>query len=430
MLSGAALLAVLAVAGVASGASSYTDSEGDDNAAPDIVSVALSEADGVLEIRVRVANYDTLPPSSWFNLWFDTDGDSETGDSVGDDALVRFASDGSIELRVWGEGGFASTSPEGIAASFVAGLLTVSVPTSSLGPLSSPGILVVGVRSSVVAMETLTTADFAPEELRFRWVRLARTEIADFEGDNDAAPDITTIRVSDAKDGWITFAISTPNRPILPEKSLVAVSIDRDANPATGDNGSEMTLTTLGGEVRLERWDARAGEWLDEDPPTRARVRSARGVVSIDVHRSELGRVSRFAFRAVSADLNPLTGELVAVDFAPDSGTFWRYALANAPALRLVAGRTTGVPARPRAGRAFTIAAPVRRSDTNRAITSGTVVCAVRADGRRVRSTARLRAGRGECSLVVPKGVRVLDGTVTVRSAGKSVTSRFRFAVG
>jgi hypothetical protein len=430
LLTGALLLVTPAVAGATSSASTYIDPAGDDNAAPDITAVTLAEAEGVLEVQVEVANYDALPPSSWFNLWFDVDGNTETGDSAGDDALVRYTSDGNVELRLWAGEGFVTTPAAGLTGSYVGGVLRVGIPTSSLGALSSPGILVVGARSSVVAMETLTTADFAPENGRSQWLRGGRSVFPDAEGDQDAAPDITSIRVSDGKDGWIRFAISTPNRITLPDKSLVAVSIDRDANPATGDKGAEVTITTLGGEVELERWDARSDEWLAARPPTRARAASARGVVTIDVHRSELGGVTGFAFRVVSADLNPLTGQLVAVDFAPDSGTFWRYTLANAAAPRLVVGRATGAPARPRAGRVFTIATPVRRSDTNRAITTGSVTCDVRADATRVRATGRVRGGRGQCALLVPPNARLITGSMTIRSGGRTVTKSFRFRVG
>lgn len=431
LVTGALLLVAPAVAGATSSASSYTDAAGDDNAAPDITSVTLVEsAAGVLEVEVEVANYDVLPPSSWVNLWFDVDGDPGTGDSTGDDALVRYDSGGSVELRRWNGEEFVAAPSPGLAGEYVESTLTARIPTSSLGPLSSPGILVVAVRSSVVAMETLTTADFAPENGRSRWLRGGRSVFEDLEGDHNAAPDVTTIRVSDGKDGWIRFAISTPNRVRLPDTSLVAVSIDRDANPATGDNGSELTVTTLGGEVRLERWDPRAKDWALDGPPTRARAAGARGVVTIDVHRSELDGVASFGFRVVSADLNPLTGALVAVDFAPDSGTFWRYTLANAAAPRLVAGKATGAPARPRPGRAFTIATPVRRSDTNRAITSGSVTCDVRADAARVRATGRIRGGHGQCALLVPPNARLITGSMTIRSGGRTVTKSFRFRVG
>ena len=93
-LGGALALVVLVCAGVAACAASFTDAAGDDNAAPDVTSVTLSEsADGVLTLVVGVANYQTLPENSWFNLWFDLDSNQQTGD-VGDEALVRYVADG------------------------------------------------------------------------------------------------------------------------------------------------------------------------------------------------------------------------------------------------------------------------------------------------------------------------------------------------
>lgn len=425
------MLVVLAVTGVALAAASFTDPAGDDNAAPDITSVTVTETgDGVFDVRVEVANYRTLPPSSWINLWFDVDGDRETGDSAGDEALVRFSSDGSVQLRLWEGEEFVSLPSDDIAAGFEGGVLSVRFPLTVLGStLDSPGLLVVAARSSVIGMESLTGADFSPEDDRARWTRPGRTEVRDAEGDNNAAPDITTIDVSDTKDGWIRFAIATPNRGDLPRTSFVAVAVDRDSNRITGHNGADVTVTTDGEEVQIDRWDPRAGEWVDDTPPTRARARNGSGVVTIEVHRSELGDPGGFSFRAVSGDASPLTGGLVAVDFAPDSGAFWRYALTH-PAHRLVAGRATGLPVRPRAGKRFTVRAPVRRSDTNRAIAAGTVTCAVRSDRARVRASGRVRAGAGQCAFVVPRGARTISGSMTVRSGGRVVTSRFRFTVG
>lgn len=410
------------------GAASFSDTQGDDNAAPDITSFLLTETEGALSLQVTVAG-EALPANSWFNLWFDVDNDPDTGDVVGDDALVYFAASGAIELYRWDGETFAQTSADGILGSFEAGRLAMTIPTSLLGSLSSPGILVVGARSQVVATETLIASDFAPDTGRSRWVAGEELVIPDAESDFDAAPDITAIGVSDAKDGWIRFAVSTPNRETLPGKSIVAVSIDQDSNRATGDDGAEVTLTDLGGEVSLQRWSAGSRRWVDDAPPTRLRAGSADHVVTIDVHRSELGNATRFGFRLVSADLNATTGALLAVDFAPDSGGFWPYRLASVPALRLVAGKPRGAPARPLAGKAFTIRMPVRRTDTNRAITSGTVTCNVRAGTARVRATGRVRRGNGECRLVVPRSARALRGSMTVRSGGKAVTARFSFRV-
>lgn len=119
------------------------------------------------------------------------------------------------------------------------------------------------------------------------------------------------------------------------------------------------------------------------------------------------------------------------MDVAPDDFTFWRYALANKPALRLSAKGFVTTPGRPRAGKAFAIDLPVTRSDTGRAITSGAVSCRVFAAEKHVAATGRVVRGAGRCTFVVPASARgkVLRGTVTVRSGGTSVAAEFSYVV-
>lgn len=81
-------LGVFLFASLAFGAATFADAPGDENAAPDVTSVAVSEApDGMLTLVVSVGNYRSLPADSWFNLRFDLDSNAQTGD-LGDEALV------------------------------------------------------------------------------------------------------------------------------------------------------------------------------------------------------------------------------------------------------------------------------------------------------------------------------------------------------
>lgn len=411
-------------------AASFADRAGDDNAAPDISSVAIAVAGGRLEIRVGVAGERPLPANSWLNLWFDLDGDADTGDAAGDDALVRYTADGALGSYRWSGDRFEEVATTGMQARFEAGALDVSLPLAALGSVSSPGLLVVSARAQVVGREQLVASDFAPESGRLRWTESEPATLADPVGDHDAAPDITTVRVDDAKDGWIRFVVSMGNRSSLPIRSGVVLSIDADGRLATGDAGAELSLSLFGGEALLQRWNARARRWQLDAPPVRIRARTGGGAVVLEIHRSELGDARRFGFRLVGVETNPASSEIVALDFAPDSGVFWMYTLGNATALRLVAGKTTGVPARPVRGRSFTIRTPVSRSDTRRAITSGTVACDVRSGSRSVAAEGRVRDGAGQCTLVVPGDATSLSGSMTVRSAGATVTARFRFRVG
>jgi hypothetical protein len=428
-LAGALALGVLAWAAVAWGAATFMDGAGDDNAAPDVTSVAVSKAaDGMLTISLAAANYQALPANSWFNLWFDLDSNQQTGD-VGDEALVRYFADGAIEFSLWDGSELVERPVAGMSGRFEAGVLTFTAPESLFGGLSSFGILAVSARGQTLGETEFIAADYAPDRGRSAFVGPALVSFPDPAADQDAAPDITAVRVTDAKDGWISFAISTPNYATLPAESVLLVAIDRDNQARTGEGGADALITTVAGEIRLERWDRQGKEWVADPLPTRARVRNAGDMITVDIHRSELENASRFGFAVTALGLNVVADAVVGIDFAPDDKPFWRYRLTNKAALSLLAAEPVGAPRAPRAGKQFTISLPVRRSDTNRGITGGTVNCNVTADGTRVRATGRVGAGSARCSLAVPKGASVIRGSMTVRSGAATVTRRFSFKV-
>ncbi len=420
-------LLVFAAAALAN--ASFSDAQGDNNAAPDATSVTVSEsADGTITIALTVANYQALPPNSWINVWFDLDSNQRTGDA-GDEALVRYVANGTIDFLLWNGSELVSRPPAGMTGRFEAGVLTVTVPKSAIGSPAAFGVLVVTSREQQFGEDELIASDYAPDRDRSPFVAPAQLVFPDPQGDEDAAPDIAGVRVSDTKDGWISFAISTPNYATLPGDTVLLLEIDRDGRPSTGDDGAEVLVTNIGGEVILERWSARERKWIEDGSPTRVRARNAEAIVTLDVHRSELDDVARFGFSLISADINTLAESVLALDFMPDDQSFFRYTLANKPPLRLIGGQTFGTPGSPSAGRPFTVKLPVRRSDTGRAITSGTVTCNVTAGGKRVPAVGKVRAGGGQCSLVVPETAALVRGSLTVHSGGKSVTARFSFPV-
>jgi len=428
-LAGALALCGLVFAGVALSAASFSDVAGDDNAAPDVTSVTLSETpEGVLSVTVAVANYQTLPENSWFNIWFDLDSDQGTGDA-GDEALIRYVADGTIEFYLWDGFTLVQRAAAGMSARYDAGVLTLTAPKNALGTMASFGVLAVSSRGQALGAEELIASDYAPDSGRSAYVSPGQGAFPDAASDQDAAPDITSVRVSDSKDGWVSFAIATPNYATLPGESALIISIDSDNRASTGDDGSEILITSVGGESVLERWNATASAWRDDTAPTRVRSRNDENLVTVDVHRSELGEAVRFGFEVIAADINTAEGTVLAVDFAPDDFGFFKYALVNKPAIRLIAGKTLANPVQPRAGKPFTVSMPVRRSDTNRAITSGAVSCNVTADGKKVRAAGRVRSGRAQCTFVVPANASVVRGSMTVRTGGTAVTARFSFKV-
>jgi hypothetical protein len=425
-----AAFATLLIASAAFGARGFSDPGGDTNTAPDLTSLEIAEASaGTIAIKVVVANYQALPANSWFNLWFDVDANGSTGDDAGDEALVRYQSAGAMELYTWNGAQYVAGSTAGAVAAFTAGTLTVSIPRASIHAIGAFGVLAVGSRGQPVADEELVASDFVPNAGRARFAGPDPATFPDAIGDHDAAPDLTAVRVSDARNGWITFSMTTPNYAVLPEESAIVISIDADNNPRTGESGTELQLSLAAGQVALQRWDGK--QFVPDDLPTRARHRNTGNVVALDLHVSELGNSSRFRFSLLSADVNTAIQSVVAVDVAPDDLTFWRYSLANRPALRLSAKRFVTTPARPLAGKPFAIDLPVTRSDTGRAITSGAVSCRVLAGEKRVAAKGSVVHGAGRCAFVLPASARgkVLRGTVTVRSGGKSVAADFSYVV-
>ncbi|HSI97882.1 MAG TPA: hypothetical protein VK926_05925, partial [Gaiellaceae bacterium] len=243
----------LALAGISLGAASFSDPAGDDNAAPDITSVTVTETSAdALTVTVSVSNHPTLPENAWFNLWFDLDSNRDTG-VVGSDALVRYLASGVVEFRVAQGSDLVQQPATGVTGTYEAGILTVTLPKSSLGVADALGILVVSGRRQQLGAGAFIASDFAPDSGHYRWAPGTTAPFTDPTNDHEAAPDITSVRVSDAKDGWIRFAITTPNYETLRGQTLIALSIDADNRLATGEDGVDVVIPNIAGEVQLQR---------------------------------------------------------------------------------------------------------------------------------------------------------------------------------
>ena len=431
LLLGAVVAAMLAVGGVALASHGYSDPAGDVNAAPDITSVEVSQAaPGVLGLRLGIGNYQTLPPDSWVNVWFDVDSNPSTGDA-GDEAVVRYLSEGGVELYTWNGSDLVQRAADGIAGAFSAGVLTLTVPRSSIAVADTFGILVVSSRAQQIGNEELIASDYAPDVARSAYSGTATTTFPDPANDYDAAPDVTSIKVSDAKNGWIRFALTTPNYTTLPVESAVVLTIDSDDNARTGDAGAEVRVNTLGGEISLERWDGHARTWVPDELPTRAHLTNSGHLVTIDLHVSELGSTRRLGFSILTADVNTAIQAVLAVDFSPDNRSYFHYSFAYKPALALVATRLFGTPSHPHAGKPFAVNLTVRRSDTNRLVTAGSVGCRVVVGKSRLPARGTIVGGGGRCAFRVPATARgsVIRGTITVHSGGKAVAKNFVYVV-
>lgn len=421
---GAAALALLVGAGGARGEASFSDEVGDENAAPDITRVAVAAAaDGSFDVTVEVANYPVLVGDSWINVWLDLDANLETGSS-GFEALARFDAVTGMQFLVTRGRDLVAQPAPGLTASFAAGSLMLRIPRAVLGGGATLDVLAVSGRRQRLGAATFVASDYAPDAGTLAW-RSGPAAHVDASNDHEAAPDLSTVRVTDDADGWVRFSITTANYAVLPRDAIVVIFVDADQRAATGEDGADVAIPYSSGQAEVQRWDVAERRWRS-DEAARVRARNRGGVLTVEVHRSALGPRARFRFRLVAARFDLSTGT-AAVDRAPDIRAFWPYSMS--PEVTLVAGAVTTTPSRLRADRALTIRVPVRRSDAGRLASSATVRCDVRADGRRLRAVPRVRAGVAQCVVRVPEGARRIHGELTVRSGSLRVVARFSLAV-
>lgn len=427
---------LVAAAGAASQAA-YLDSAGDGNEAPDIRLVTVDDlVSGLLAVRVEIANYERLPSDSRIILEFDLDRDANTG-VAGDELVVRYWDDERLEVLRW-DGVRMSPSPTaGISVRFAAGILVFTAEPAALANSASFGLIVVSARTQEVGVGRVTGTDYAPASGRSVYVAPGQASFADLTGDHDAAPDITSIAVSDTPEGMIEVRVATPNYPSLPPDKVIGVGFDLEGRPATADDVFVGYLSGSG----LVQVDVEENEILAPSAREEGATGSYEdGVLTLRVDRRELDGAALMGLGVVSFDLvgrgesegQAFEGDVEALDSAPDdlTGRLFPYRLANRPPVQLRATKAVGLPSRPRAGTRFTYGVVVRRLDTYRVLRSGSVTCSVSAAGRPVPATGRFVRGRAECSMLVPlRAASTLRGTLTVRSAGAVIRSPFRAVV-
>jgi hypothetical protein len=263
----------------------------------------------------------------------------------------------------------------------------------------------------------------------------------DSTGERAGAPDITTVVVSNNDAGVISFAINVTGRAALTEDMLVAVTIDADNNPATGDQdpnnlGGDYAIELFGGTANLFRWDGTTYSRRGADPPQSSLIFNG---LTIRINAADLGNTTRFNFNAfvltgVAVDQN--TGDVdfskAIGDVAPDLGHgMWSYTV-RIGALRLTAKKFTLSPRRPVAGRTFTANLVATRSDTGATLAGGQVTCTATVGGRRLAARVHRFAGtQARCSWAIPASARgqSIRGTVTVVFEGRRVSRSFSATV-
>lgn len=237
------------------------------------------------------------------------------------------------------------------------------------------------------------------------------TSYQDSSGENPAAPDITTLVVSNTDAGLISFRINLPNRPQLTQDMLIAFEVDSDNNPNTGSpEGTDYAIELFFGEVSLFRWDGTGFTRRAGDPPATSLIFAYQGGVTITISASELGNTKAFKFNAVAISgivLDPVTNDLdftnAVGDAAPAFGAgLYSYQVKLTPPT-LVVKKLTPSPARPTAGLSFTLRLVAARSDTGAVVQNGKVTCVGRVGNARLKAQVqRVVAGAATCTWNLP----------------------------
>jgi hypothetical protein len=241
-------------------------------------------------------------------------------------------------------------------------------------------------------------------------------------GDNNGAPDVSKVAVTNDTAGTLTFDIGIVNLP-SPAEVQTYLFLDTDRNGSTGATalaGADYAFVVDESDDSFGFYRWNGSDWDGDIPCATVRVSSGRTNVHIVVNRSELGGAGAFNFW-----VGTRAGE--ARDEAPDDGT-WSYSLAaGGPEIRGVL--VTNKPLLPKAGRPFTVTATgVRLASTGGA---GAVPqperysCRATLGGKPIVGT-----GVGRCTWKLPKTARAqklaVVVTVSYQGATKSIPFSYR----
>lgn len=225
-------------------------------------------------------------------------------------------------------------------------------------------------------------------------------------GDAGAAPDITTVVVSNDDDGVLTFAITLANPALLSGENAMAVLVDSDKNRATGrqQDGIDYFIGFTAGAQGLFRWNGTTFASVQSTTLTRV------GASTLSINRQELGRTGILDFYV--AALGPAPSQ----DVAPNGSAFWTYQLKLRPVLDSISARFQ--PGAPRAGQLFTVARVTLRLEGGQNVTPSAIRC-------RARLGTSTLAPAGNCRWRIPKkkskGKR-LSVTITASYQGESAS--------
>ena len=264
------------------------------------------------------------------------------------------------------------------------------------------------------------------------------TTFNDSVGEDPAAPDITTIVASNDDAATISFKINIPNRPQYAADIAIVMFLDSDANQSTGDPeslGADYIIQLIQGELLLFKWD---GSDFTLSPTQSSLSYAWAGGPTIRVNASDLSNTRKLLFdvTAVSGIVFDSTSGAIDCtnckrDFAPTIGFYPYNVIVQKPTLVVRTLKPT--PAKPVAGRPFTLKLVAARSDTGAAVQNGRVTCVGRVGAARLTAQLqRVQGGAATCTWNIPANAKgkTFRGSVTVAfeglRAGQSYTGKVR----
>ncbi len=257
----------------------------------------------------------------------------------------------------------------------------------------------------------------------------------DSTGEDPAAPDITSVGVTNDDAGNITFQINISNRPTFTPDMLLDIFLDSDKNAATGSSqlfGADYIIELQPGAVGLFQWNG--SDFVGASSQSSLIFSYAAGGATIKVNALELNRTKGFNFATAIVSglvVDPATGNVDFTnshdDIAPDTGhgTFAYQVIAK---LTLTVGAFTTSPTPAKAGKPFSAGLAVTESDTNAGVDSGTITCAARIAGKAVPVKARrIVNGVAVCVWSIPKTARgkTIRGSIALSVQGTQTSRTF-----
>lgn len=307
-------------------------------------------------------------------------------------------------------------------------------------PVRAAGVVAVVVLSLAAALATGGSA-----ATNHQGLMTGSKTYTDPTGDvRGTAPDITSVLIVDEPTtGTIGISVTAAGYGSIGADSypMVHVYLDSDKNPSTGSPNQGGTEYMLGAAREpsgsgwwVARWEG--SKYVDAPQSGTMRFTRSGDAMTWTVNKTDIGVTSGmniFVWSSTWSADDQQTGE----DVAPDDG-FWSFDLSTpAPltppvVLKPVIGAPTVTPAKPVAGKRFTIAFPVTRSDNGAVLARGTMVCDPSVAGKVLPHAEQFKAGKARLSFAVPRTAKgkSLKVKVTIKLGTQSTTRVATFRVG